>query len=111
MSGLMAAFQFLTLLPIKRSFTVEQIGRSTVYFPLVGLAIGLVLAGVNYVLELILPAGVVNILLVGLLAFLSGGLHLDGFADTMDGWQGTGHRKEDWKSCGTAGSVGLAPSA
>jgi cobalamin synthase len=42
--GLFAAFQFLTLLPVKRSFTVEQIGRSTVYFPVVGLVIGLVLA-------------------------------------------------------------------
>jgi adenosylcobinamide-GDP ribazoletransferase len=88
--GLLAAFQFLTLLPIKRSFTTEQIGRSTVYFPLVGLAIGLVLAGANYVLALVLPAGVVNIILVGLLAFFSGGLHLDGFADTMDGM--AGHR-------------------
>jgi len=88
--SLLAAFQFLTLLPIKRNFSAEQIGRSTVYFPLVGLAIGLILVLANYVLGLIMPAAVVNVLLVILLVLLSGGLHLDGTADTMDGI--AGHR-------------------
>ncbi len=87
---MLPAFQFLTLLPIKRNFTAEQVGRSTVYFPLVGLAIGLVLAIVNYLLAKILPEAVVDVLLVALLALLSGGLHLDGLADTMDGI--AGHR-------------------
>jgi adenosylcobinamide-GDP ribazoletransferase len=88
--GILAAFQFLTLLPIKRSFTPGQIGRSTVYFPLVGLAIGLVLAGLNYLLSLVLPGSIVNVLLVAALAVTSGGLHLDGLADTFDGI--AGHR-------------------
>lgn len=87
---LLAAFQFLTLLPVKRSFNAEQIGRSTVYFPIVGIVIGLVLAGVNYLLSLILPASVVNVLLVAALAISSGALHLDGLADTLDGI--AGHR-------------------
>jgi adenosylcobinamide-GDP ribazoletransferase len=88
--GLLAAFQFLTLLPIKRSFTAGQIGRSTVYFPIVGIVIGLVLAGLNYLLSLVLPGSVVNVLLVASLAAASGGLHLDGLADTFDGI--AGHR-------------------
>ncbi len=88
--SLLAAFQFLTLLPIKRGFTIEQIGRSTAYFPLVGLAVGLVLAGINYGLGFIMPSSVVNILLVAALAVLSGALHLDGLADTLDGI--AGHR-------------------
>jgi adenosylcobinamide-GDP ribazoletransferase len=87
---LLAAFQFLTILPIKRNFSSEQIARSTVFFPVVGLVIGLALAGINWVLSLVLPAGVVNILLIVLLAFAHGGLHLDGVADTMDGI--AGHR-------------------
>jgi adenosylcobinamide-GDP ribazoletransferase len=90
LSSFWAAFQFLTLLPVKRNFSTPQIARSTVFFPVVGLAIGLVLAALNWLLSLVLPNPVVNILLVALLAFCSGGLHLDGLADTMDG--AAGHR-------------------
>jgi adenosylcobinamide-GDP ribazoletransferase len=88
--GLLAAFQFLTLLPIKRSFNSAQIGRSTAYFPIVGIVIGLFLAGVNYLLSLLLPQSVVNVLLIAILAISNGGLHLDGLADTCDGI--AGHR-------------------
>jgi len=90
LSSLLAAFQFLTLLPVKRNFSAQQIARSTVFFPVVGLAIGLVLAALNWLLSLVLPNPVVNILLVAVMAFCSGGLHLDGLADTMDG--AAGHR-------------------
>jgi adenosylcobinamide-GDP ribazoletransferase len=109
----LAAFQFLTLLPIKRSFTAQQIGRSTVYFPVVGIVIGLILAGVNYVLSLILPSAVVNILLVATLAILSGALHLDGLADTLDGI--AGHRTAEERLAimkdsriGGFGAIGVA---
>jgi len=110
---LLAAFQFLTLLPIKRSFSAEQVGRSTVYFPVVGLLIGLVLAGLSYGLSLILPEAVVNVLLVAALALMSGGLHLDGLADTMDGL--AGHRTPEQRleimrdsRIGGFGAIGLA---
>ena len=66
--SLLAAFQFLTLLPIKRNFTTRQIARSTVFFPIVGLSIGLLLAGVNWLLGLILPNAAVNVLLIVLMA-------------------------------------------
>jgi adenosylcobinamide-GDP ribazoletransferase len=113
MSGLLAAFQFLTLLPVKRNFTAEQIGRSTVYFPIVGVVIGLILAGVNYGLSFILPAAVVNVLLIALLAVLSGALHLDGLADTLDGL--AGHRTAEQRLAimrdsriGGFGAIGVA---
>jgi adenosylcobinamide-GDP ribazoletransferase len=109
----LAALQFLTLLPIKRSFNTEQMGRSTAYFPLVGLIIGLILAGFNYILNLLLPPSVVNILLVILMALLSGGLHLDGLADTLDGI--AGHRTPEQRleimrdsRVGGFGALGLA---
>ncbi len=91
--SVLAAFQFLTILPIRRSFNTVQMARSTAYFPLVGLAIGLVLAAANYLLTLVLPDAVVNILLLALLVLCSGGLHLDGLADTMDG--AAGHRSPE----------------
>ncbi len=83
--SLLAAFQFLTILPVKTNFTSQQLGRASAYFPVVGAIIGLVLAGINYLLKMILPGAAVNIILIALLVLFSGGLHLDGLADTMDG--------------------------
>jgi adenosylcobinamide-GDP ribazoletransferase len=82
---LLAALQFLTVIPVKRRFSAKQLGRSTAYFPVVGIVIGLILAALNYLLSLVLPSSVVNALLVVSLVVLSGGLHLDGLADTYDG--------------------------
>ncbi len=110
--GFIAALQFLTLLPIKRNFTSEQVGGASVYFPLVGIVIGLVLAGLSYVLRLIFPFTLVAALLMVALAFVSGGLHLDGLADTMDGI--AGHRTSEQRlqimrdsRIGGFGAIGL----
>jgi adenosylcobinamide-GDP ribazoletransferase len=82
---LLAALQFLTVIPVRRTFTAEQAGHSTAYFPVIGIVIGLILAALNYLLSLVLPSSVVNALLVVSLVVISGGLHLDGLADTCDG--------------------------
>jgi len=86
----LAALQFLTSRPItlKRELSPEQLGRATAYFPVVGLIIGLILAGLNWLLLLILPPAVVNALLIVALVILTGALHLDGLADTCDGIAG-----------------------
>ena len=113
MSSFLAALQFLTILPIRRGFSAEQIGRSTAFFPVVGLIIGLVLAGINYVLSLILPSIAVNILLIAALAAFSGALHLDGLADTFDGIAGHRSAEERLKimrdsRIGGFGAIGIA---
>lgn len=95
--GLFAALQFLTIIPVKRRFSPEEIGRSTGYFPVVGIFIGLVLAGLNYLLSLFLPPAVVNILLVVSLVVLSGALHLDGLVDTCDGLASHKTPEERWQ--------------
>jgi adenosylcobinamide-GDP ribazoletransferase len=109
----LAALQFLTLLPIKHSFSAREIGRSTVYFPLVGLLIGLVLAGLSLLLDRILPGSVVNVILLAGLAISSGALHLDGLADTLDGM--AGHRTPERRleimrdsRIGGFGAIGIA---
>ncbi|MFC1981661.1 adenosylcobinamide-GDP ribazoletransferase [Chloroflexota bacterium] len=87
-----AALQFLTSirLPWLREARPEEFGRSVVYFPVVGLIIGLILAGLNWLLSLILPSALVNASLLVSLVVITGALHLDGFADTCDGI--AGHR-------------------
>lgn len=85
----LVALQFLTRLPVhfKQMPTSEQFGRATLFYPLVGLLIGGLLMGVGELLvnvHLLLQAA----LLLALWVLISGGLHLDGLADTADAWVG-----------------------
>ena len=81
------AWQFLTIIPSPhyREFGVEDLGKSVSFFPMVGFFLGLVLFGFDYLLGLLLPPILVNVLLVIALIILTGALHLDGFIDTCDG--------------------------
>ena len=90
MSRFLAALHFLTILaiPWRRDAQETQIGRGAGYFPVVGIIIGLILAGLNWLLSLGLPPAIVNVLLLVILVVLTGGLHLDGLADTCDGLGG-----------------------
>lgn len=83
----LAAFQFLTRLPISISLppSLTLFRRSTVFFPLVGLVIGAMIAGAGYGLGFILPFYVNAVLVLVLWLLISGGLHLDGLMDTADG--------------------------
>jgi adenosylcobinamide-GDP ribazoletransferase len=58
------------------------------YFPLVGLIIGGILVGINYLLGFIFPEMVVAALTLGCWLALTGALHLDGFLDSFDGLLG-----------------------
>ncbi|MDQ6992787.1 MAG: adenosylcobinamide-GDP ribazoletransferase [Mariprofundus sp.] len=92
MRGLILAFQFLTRIPTVelQDFKKEELASAAVWFPVVGLTIGLLLL-------LIAELGLsVSPLLAGLLVMLlwlgiSGGLHLDGAADLADAL-GAAHR-------------------
>jgi len=94
------ASSFLTILPVGKSLSLENMGedkglsRSMAFFPLVGLVIGLLLALGNYLLSFLFPTPLVLWLTIGFLALLTGGLHLDGFADTMDGLGSRGTREK-----------------
>ena len=107
-----AAFRFLTVipLPLRREATGEEVGRSLVYFPVVGLLIGLLLAGINWVLRLFVPDGIVNALLIVAMVLVSGALHIDGFIDTCDGLAGNKPAAERWKVMkdSRAGAFGIA---
>lgn len=95
----LAAFRFLTVIPLPlwREAGSAEIGRSLAYFPLVGAIIGLILAGLNWVLRLFLPPAVVNGLLLVALVLLTGALHLDGLIDTCDGIAGNKTVEARWQ--------------
>jgi adenosylcobinamide-GDP ribazoletransferase len=64
------------------------------FFPLVGLAIGILMALAYWLLSFLLPGPLVLWIVIGLLVFVTGGLHLDGLADTLDGLAGGGPREK-----------------
>ena len=95
----MAALRFLTIIPLpgRREASSEELGRSIVYFPLVGVIIGLILVGLNWLLGLLLSSALTNVLLVVSLVAVSGALHLDGLVDTCDGLAGGKTVEERWR--------------
>jgi adenosylcobinamide-GDP ribazoletransferase len=83
--GVVAAFSFLTRIPVWRGPLLDaDLGRSVGFFPLVGLVMGLALTGAAFGGLAVLPPLLLAALLLALLAGLSGGLHLDGLADLFD---------------------------
>jgi len=89
MRSFLIALQFLTIFPVKIKSEIknEEFGLSLFYFPLVGLAIGLVLSS-SVILFSFLPVLVKGVLILIVSVIITGGIHLDGFADTCDGFYG-----------------------
>ncbi|MBM3111671.1 adenosylcobinamide-GDP ribazoletransferase [Pseudomonas sp. P66] len=89
MLGFWIALQFLSSLPVRLPGmpSAAQMGRSVLFYPLVGLLFGVLLWGLHALLEgspVLLHAA----LLLSAWVVLSGGLHLDGLADSADAWLG-----------------------
>jgi len=106
-----AAWQFLTIIPLpwRREVSPAEVGRSTAYFPLIGLIIGLILVGWRWLLGLFLPPAAANVLVIATLALFSGALHLDGLLDTFDGVAGHKTVEERWRAMrdSRAGGIGV----
>ncbi len=96
MKDFLQALSFLTILPFGKISPSEdkELARSMAFFPLAGVVIGLLLAIGYYLFSSILPKSLALWLTLGLLALLTRGLHLDGFADTMDGLACGGTREK-----------------
>lgn len=113
-SDLLFALRFLTIVPVKgRHEEAAKAEGAVIYFPVAGLMIGAVLAGADTLLS---HSGLgqlsVNTMLVILLALITGGLHLDGLADTFDALSGGRTRDEMLKimrdpHIGTMGAASL----
>jgi len=118
------AIRFLTVLPItiidQKDDTIQDqedlaknFANSMIYFPLVGLLIGAFLVLFNHLINyLSLSLLFNNALLLLLWVSMSGGLHLDGFTDSVDGFSGGINKTSTLKimkdsSIGAKGAVAL----
>ena len=89
MSAFLIALQFLTRLPISLPGmpAPAAVGRSLLSYPLVGLLLGAVLLSAQWLLQGVAPVLQAALLLTFWVG-LTGGLHLDGLADSADAWAG-----------------------
>jgi cobalamin 5'-phosphate synthase/cobalamin synthase len=94
--GLLVATAFLTRVPIPLIAGSMDVGRAACWFPVVGAALGGAGAVVAWVTgEVIgLPPALTATLVLGLGAWITGGIHLDGLADMADGFGGGRTRDE-----------------
>ncbi len=81
------ALGFLTISPVPKRISMgnDDLGKSAVWFPLIGVVIGGLVALAYTGLTLILSSQLAAALSVALWILLTGGLHMDGLADCCDG--------------------------
>jgi len=110
------AFSFLTILPlpcpIRSDRPAERMSKALAWFPLVGAVVGVLAAGAAWLVWREWSQAMGAWAGLTALAVLTGGLHLDGFADTADGfgsWKGKDETLEIMRDSriGTMGAVGL----
>lgn len=114
MRQLLIALQFLTILPvrIKELIRGEDYRGVLAYFPLAGMVLGGIMA-VPALLLGFLPSLALAAALVAAGTLITGGLHLDGLADSCDGIFSGGSRDRILEimrdsRIGTFGAVGVA---
>lgn len=87
MKQFLLALRFLTVYPFGGDEDIQgsDLATSTIYYPLVGAMIGLILYwGLQWAL-IPWPAPLASAVMVTVWVLLTGGLHLDGLMDTFDG--------------------------
>lgn len=94
---LVIALQFLTRLPLPKSilqeqdYRPEQLGKSVLMYPVVGILIGGLLVLLAKALHSFTPH-IPTMLIAALVLFswvlITGALHLDGLSDSADAWVG-----------------------
>jgi len=87
------ALNFLTRIPspVRGDVGQQEIGQSIVYYPLVGALLGFIFYLICQIIMFFatdFPAEVLAAILLSVWVLVTGGLHLDGLADSADAWIG-----------------------
>jgi len=106
-----SVFSFLTIIPSSNA-TLENIAKYMYLFPIVGIAIGLLVGSFGFGLSFFLDPLLVSLLVVASIAIVTGIHHADGLADFADGLMVKGSKDRKLKamkdlSTGSAGIVGI----
>ena len=105
-----SVFSFLTIIPTSNA-TLETIAKYMYLFPVVGIAIGVIVGGLGFGLSFLgLDPLVVGLIVMGAIALITGIHHTDGLADFADGLMTKGSKEKKLKamkdlSTGSAGIV------
>jgi adenosylcobinamide-GDP ribazoletransferase len=86
MEGILAALQFLTVARrySRAAIKPTEIAAGVFYFPLIGLALGLILATINYFLERYLESEILGTVDVMVLIIMTGAVHLEQLRKSFD---------------------------
>lgn len=113
LSALILAFQFLTRIPININvdYNEENISKSHLFYPFVGMVIGIISGGVYFVFSFIIK-DIASFFAVVSLILVTGGLHMDGLSDTCDGFFSARDREKILEimkdsRVGSFGAIGL----
>ncbi len=103
-----SVFSFLTIFP-SSSASLENIAKYMYVFPIVGIAIGLLVGSFGFGLSFILDPLLVSLLVVASIAIVTGIHHADGLADFADGLmvKGSKSRKLEAMKDLSTGSAGI----
>ncbi|MBZ9636661.1 adenosylcobinamide-GDP ribazoletransferase [Clostridium sp. FP1] len=88
LNDLLLFFQFFTRIPININLKCEKenFRRGSIFFPVVGLFIGIIQWLIYYILIKALPINITSIFVVIIPIVITGALHVDGLGDTCDGF-------------------------
>jgi adenosylcobinamide-GDP ribazoletransferase len=88
--SVLVAAAFLTRVPVPIVADAVDVGRAARWFPLIGGVLGAANALIAWTMTEVMdfPAALTATLVVGLGAWVTGAIHLDGLADTVDGLGG-----------------------
>ncbi|MFQ5440250.1 MAG: adenosylcobinamide-GDP ribazoletransferase [Nitrosopumilaceae archaeon] len=86
-------FSFLTIIPTNNA-NLETVAKYMYLFPIVGIAIGLLVGSIGFGLSFFLDPLIVSLLVVASLALITGIHHTDGLADFADGLMAKGSKEK-----------------